>query len=59
MIINLQEIQDKWETHLEIDALYFHAARKAQVQAEFFVESIRVAENRFASICTVQSVKAS
>jgi hypothetical protein len=34
MNINFQDILDNWETHFEVDALYFHAARQTHEQAK-------------------------
>ena len=50
MKINFQDIWDKWETHLEIDVMYFHAARQAHERAKCSIETINSAENHFASL---------
>lgn len=59
MTINFQDIWDNWETHLEIDAMYFHAARQAHERAKCNIETINSAENRFASLdkefCEIES----
>jgi len=59
MKINLQDIWNKWETHLGIDAMYFHAARQAHERAKCSIETIKSAENHFASLdkefCDIES----
>jgi hypothetical protein len=50
MKINIQNIWDNWETHLEVDAMYFHAARQAHERAKRKVTDVQSVENRFASL---------
>ena len=48
--MNLQNIWDGWETHLEVDAMYFHAARQAHELAKRKIADVQSAENRFAAL---------
>jgi len=50
MIINFQNIWDSWETHLEVDAMYFHAARQAHESAKSKFADVQSVENRFAAL---------
>jgi hypothetical protein len=50
MIINFQNILDSWETHLEVDAMYFHAARQANENAKRKIADVQSVENRFIAL---------
>ena len=43
-------LTDEWETYLQIDAMYFHAARKAHARAEAKLPEIRKAEDYWKSL---------
>lgn len=50
MDINFQNIWDSWETHLEVDAMYYHAARQAHERAKLKIADIQSVENRFSNL---------
>lgn len=50
MKLNFQNIWDSWETHLEVDAMYFHAARQAHERAKRKIADVQSVENRFATL---------
>jgi len=43
-------LTDEWETYLQIDAMYFHAARQAHARAEGQLPSIKNAEDNWKSL---------
>ncbi len=43
-------LTDEWETYLQIDAMYFHAARQAHARAEATLRNIRKAEENWKSL---------
>jgi hypothetical protein len=43
-------LTDEWETSLQIDAMYFHAARQAHARAEAKLPEIRKAEDNWKSL---------
>jgi len=48
--LNLENIFDSWETHFSVDAMYYHAARQAQVRAGCSEQKINEIKTRWDSL---------